>query len=81
MLVSLVDMKPGEKGTLKEIHGGLGVAKRIKTIGMRIGKEIKKERGHSRKGPQTIAVGTFKVAIGFGMASKIFIEVKRDGNK
>lgn len=81
MLVSLVDMKLGETGVIRKIEGGFNAAKRIQAIGIRVGKDMKKERGHLRKGPQTVVVDNFKVAIGFGMAAKIFVEVKRDGAK
>lgn len=78
MLISLVDMKPGESGVVREIEGGYGAAKRLRSMGIRTGKKIKKERGHSRKGPQAVSIDNFKIAIGFGMAAKIIVEVKRD---
>jgi len=77
MILSLVDMKPGEKGSVLEIEGGSEASRRIQNMGVRIGKEIQKERGSPRKGPQTVLVGRLKVAIGFGMASKIRIKVER----
>jgi len=76
MLVNLVDMRPGQTGIIRGIESGFGAAKRIRNMGIRTGKKIKKVAGHSRKGPQTVLVDRFKIAIGFGMAAKILIEVE-----
>jgi len=77
MLISLIDMKAGETGIVSDIQGGLGFTARIQSMGIRIGKEIKKTGAHFWRGPQTVVIDNFQVAIGFGMASKIFIEVER----
>jgi len=79
--VTLVDMKPGESGVVTGIEGGSNRTARIQGMGIRVGKRIKKEGAHLWRGPQTILVDKFKVAIGFGMASKIMVEVERDENK
>ena len=77
MIMNLVDMKRGESGVVTEIQGGAGATQRIQSMGIRIGKKIKKEEAHFWRGPQTILVDNFKIAIGYGMASKIMIEVQR----
>jgi len=77
MIVSLVEMKRGEAGVVTEIQGGTDATQRIQSMGIRIGKKVKKGEAHFWRGPQTILVDNFKVAIGFGMASKIMIEVER----
>lgn len=81
MLISLVDMEPGETGIVMNIHGGFGATKRIQSIGVRIGKRVKKVGVRFWRGPQTVLVDNFKVAIGFGMAAKIFVEVERSEDK
>lgn len=81
MLISLVDMKPGETGIVMRIDDGFSATKRIQSMGVRIGKKIKKLGAHFWRGPQTVLVDNFKVAIGFGMAAKIFIEVERSEDK
>lgn len=81
MLISLVDMEPGETGIVMNIHGGFGATRRIQSMGVRIGKKIKKLGTRSWRGPQTVLVDNFKIAIGFGMAAKIFIEVERSEDK
>ncbi|OGW75313.1 MAG: hypothetical protein A2Z72_08235 [Omnitrophica bacterium RBG_13_46_9] len=77
MVVSLADMKTGEVGVVTDIQGGSGAARKIQNIGITVGKKIKKTGAHFRRGPQTLSVDNFNVAIGFGMASKILVEVKR----
>jgi ferrous iron transport protein A len=78
MLINLTEMKTGESGVVREIEGGFWAAKRIQSMGIRVGKKIKKESGRSQKGPQTVVVDNFRLAIGFGMAEKILIEVERN---
>jgi Fe2+ transport system protein FeoA len=81
MVVNLVDMKSGETGVVVDLQGGSGFITRIQSMGIRIGKEIKKTGAHFWRGPQTVLVDNFKVAIGYGMATSIFIEVKRNEDK
>lgn len=81
MIISIVDMKPGEVGTITEIQGGQEATRRIQGMGIRIGKKIEKQGSHFWRGPQRVLVDSFKVAIGFGMAEKVFIKVERNGNK
>jgi ferrous iron transport protein A len=46
-------------------------------LGIRSGKRITKISSHFWRGPQTIEIDNLQVAIGFGMARKIFIEVNK----
>ena len=81
MLISLADMEPGETGIVVNIEGGYGATKRIQSMGVRIGKSVKKIGARFWRGPQSVLVDNFKVAIGYGMASKISVEVKRSEDK
>ena len=76
MVTSLTKMKLNEIGTVYSIGNGLGMAERIQNMGVRIDKKIKKIAGHHNRGPQTVLVGHFKIAIGFGMSEKIIVEVE-----
>lgn len=76
MLIKLTDMKRGNAGIVSDIGGGRDVSRRIQNMGMRLGKKIKKIEGHHKKGPQTVLITHFKIAIGFGMAEKIIIEIE-----
>lgn len=77
MVISLIEMKRGEAGIVTEIQGGMGATQRIRSMGIRIGKKIKKGEAHFWRGPQTVLVDNFRIAVGFGMASKIMVEVER----
>jgi len=77
MVVDLTQMKPDETGIIKELCGGCDFTKRVQGIGVRPGKRIRKVSSHFWRGPQTVEVDKMRVAIGWGMAKKIFIEVDR----
>lgn len=77
MLIDLTRLKHGETGIVSVIQGGGGFVQKITTIGVRPGKKIKKISSHFWGGPQTVEVDTVQVAIGYGMAKKIMVEVDR----
>jgi len=77
MIIDLTKMQQGETGIIEEIQAGLAALHRIPSIGLRPGKKIKKVSSHFLHGPQTVKVGHLQVAIGFGMAKKIFVRVER----
>ena len=77
MLVDLTQVKPGESGIIKELQGGAEFARKLQSIGIRQEKRLKKISSHFWRGPQTVEVDNVSVAIGWGMAKKIFIEVDR----
>lgn len=77
MLLDLTQIKPGESGVIMELRGGCDFTRRIQSMGMRPGKKMKKISSHFWRGPQTVEVDKMRIAIGFGMAKKIFIEVDR----
>lgn len=76
-LIDLTQMKPGESGIIEEIRGGHGLVTRIQGMGLRPGKCVIKVSNHFWRGPQTVAVGRLHIAIGFGMAKKIFIRIEK----
>jgi ferrous iron transport protein A len=76
MIVNLTQMQQGETGLLKEIQGGHGIIRKLQSMGVRPGKKITKVSSHFWHGPQTIAIDNIQVAIGYGIAKKIFIEIE-----
>ena len=72
---TLANMKNGQSGTVIEINGGSGMISRLEALGVRIGVRIIKKSGLFMKGPVIVDVGNTQVAIGYGMASKILVEV------
>jgi len=77
MVIDLTQLQPGETGTVKEIQGGHGIIRKLQSMGMRQGKKITKVSSHFWRGPQTIGVDNMQIAVGFGMAKRILVEVKR----
>ena len=74
---SLNDLRPDESGIITEIRGGQGMINRLNALGIRTGKRITKISSMLLHGPVTVRVDRSSVAIGFGMAAKIFIEVDK----
>lgn len=77
MTIDLTQLQPGETGIVEEMQGGHGFIKKLQSMGVRQGKRIVKVSSHFWRGPQTIEVDNIQIAIGFGMAKKIMVSVKR----
>ena len=75
MNVSLVEMKAGQSGIISLIQGGPGFTAKLNQIGLREGKRIKKISSIFKRGPVTINVDNFQVAVGYGKAIRIVVEV------
>ncbi|MDP8216703.1 MAG: FeoA family protein [Candidatus Kaelpia imicola] len=74
MIIDITDLKSKESGVIIEIKGGCGLIDRLQSMGIRIGKRVIKVSSHFWRGPQTIEIDNFKVAIGHGMAKKIRVD-------
>ena len=77
MQIDLTQMQTGESGLIIEIQGGHGLISKVQSMGLRPGKKITKISSHFWRGPQIIKVDNIEVAIGFGMAKRIFVQVER----
>ncbi|HPQ45113.1 MAG TPA: FeoA family protein [Syntrophales bacterium] len=77
MIKSLNELNPEESGIVYEIRGGHELSDRLNSLGIRTGKKITKVSSMLLHGPVTIQIDRTKVAIGFGMAAKILIEVDK----
>ncbi|MFC1714091.1 ferrous iron transport protein A [Candidatus Poribacteria bacterium] len=78
MRIALTDMKPGQSGVLVEILGGSGMIRRLDALGLRLCKQVRKVSSMLMRGPVVIEVDGFQVAIGYGMASRIMVEIKEE---
>ena len=74
-LVTLRQMQSGQSGNVVQIHGGHGLVNRLSALGIRPGKRITKVSSMLMRGPVTIQSGNTQVAVGFGMANKIIVEL------
>ncbi|UCD54584.1 MAG: ferrous iron transport protein A [Dehalococcoidia bacterium] len=68
-------MQPRQSGIVFQIQGGHGLINRLNALGIRPGQKIIKTGSTLMRGPVTIKVGSAQVAIGFGMADKIIVEL------
>ena len=77
MIIDLTKMKTGESGIIVELQGGHNFLSKVQAMGIRAGKKVTKISSHFWQGPQTIKVDNSRLAIGFGMARKIFVDIER----
>jgi len=72
---TLAGMQIGLSGVVVQIQGGHGLVNRLNALGIRPGKRITKLSSMLMRGPVTIEVDRAQVAIGFGMARRIIVEL------
>ena len=68
-------MGVGQTGTVVQVLGGWGMVRRLDAMGIRPGKKVTKVSSVLFRGPVTLRVDHSQVAIGFGMANRILVEV------
>lgn len=77
MQIDLTQLKAGEEATVIRVEGGYGAMRRIHSMGIREGKKVTKMSSHFWGGPQIVRVGHSRVAMGFGMARKVIVEIEK----
>ena len=75
--LTLADMKTGQTGTVVGVLGGHGLIQRLDALGIRPGKKVTKLSSTLFRGPVMLRVNNTQVAVGFGMARKIIVEVDK----
>ena len=73
--ITLAGMQIGQSGVVIRIQSGHGLVNRLNSLGIRPGKRITKVSSMIMRGPVTIEVDRAQVAIGFGMARRIIVEL------
>jgi len=71
---NLTQMKTGEKGRIVKIEGGSSLEKRLSSLGIGLGKHVLKMSAFVLRGPVAVRVGRTVIALGHGMAIKVFVE-------
>jgi ferrous iron transport protein A len=74
-LTTLARMQSGEGGVVVQLRGGRGMANRLSALGIMPGKRVTKVGSMFMHGPVTIVVDRVQVAIGFGMANKVIVNL------
>ncbi len=73
--IDLASVESGKSCEVVSIIGGFGLVHRLARLGIKIGVKIKKISGQPMRGPVIVEIGNSQVAIGFGMARKIFVKL------
>ncbi|MFP3898946.1 MAG: ferrous iron transport protein A [Dehalococcoidia bacterium] len=75
--LTLAEMRTGQTGTVVGVAGGHGFARRLDALGIRPGQRVTKLSAALFRGPIIVKVGSAQLAIGFGMARRIVVELNR----
>jgi len=74
LLLPLCFLRPGQKAVVRFIRGGMMAVKRLNDLGVTAGIQIELKSCAPLGGPVEIAVRGSSLAIGHGLALKIFVE-------
>jgi len=77
----VASMRPAQKGVVVSIQGGFGATQRLDAMGIRSGVALTKVAGHPFGGPVVVQAGAARIALGFGMAKKIIVEIEAQQEK
>ena len=73
--VPLTLLKAGQSGKVVQVQGGMGLANRLSALGIRPGKRVTKLSSMLMRGPITVQIDGTQLAMGFGMARRVIIEL------
>lgn len=76
-LVALSDLKEGQFGKVFFIRGGHNVLQRLLDMGLTPGTRISVVKAAPFEGPVEVAVRSSKLALGRGIASKVFVDMEK----
>ena len=71
--IALTDLAPGEEAVVESLQGGRGIQHRLRALGIGEGQRVRKLSAVGLGGPVILQVHRAQVAIGRGMARKIFV--------
>lgn len=72
-MTTLEQLESNQKATITDIKGGRGLIKRLESLNLRKGKQVRKISAAPFRGPVVIEVDGCQIALGRGMASKVFV--------
>ena len=71
---SLLELSANRKAIITRIGGGHGLQRKLRTLGIREGQEVKISSKQPFRGPLTIKVCGSQITLGRGIAGKILVE-------
>ena len=77
-ITNLVNIKPKVKGRVISLSGGRKFCEKLMAMGICTGAVISKVSSPFMKGPVIAKIGNTQIAIGYGMAGKIQLEVEEE---
>ncbi|MCL0057988.1 ferrous iron transport protein A [Dehalococcoidales bacterium] len=77
MDIQLLELGTGKAAVIKQIDGGYGLKRRLTSLGIRVGQTVRRVGSGPFNGPIVVEVDRARVAIGKGIAIKIFVEELR----
>lgn len=76
-IVSLTSLPEGAKGVIAHAIGGFGLIRRLAEMGLTPGVEVTLTKKCPFRGPVEVEVRGVALALGYGVASKIFVKPLR----
>ena len=73
--ITLARMQTGQSGIVVQVQGGHGMVNRLSALGIRPGKRVTKVSSGFMRGPVIVQVDRAQVAVGFGMANRVTVEL------
>lgn len=74
-MIPLSELNTGKAAIVRHVEGGPGFQRRLASLGIRTGKTVRKITSEPLRGPIIVEVDDARVAIGRGMAMKVFVVV------
>jgi Fe2+ or Zn2+ uptake regulation protein/Fe2+ transport system protein FeoA len=72
---TLAEIKKGIRARVRQVTGGMQAVKRLQALGIMPGKEITKLSEMPFHGPVVVSVEQTRMALGFGLAKKVIVEM------
>jgi ferrous iron transport protein A len=79
--IALTEIKDGQEATVSAIYGGKGMVERLTSMGIRPGKRITRFCSMYMHGPVTVRIDNVQLALGRGLADKIFVIPDKAGDE
>lgn len=73
-MTPLINLCEGQKGIIVKAYGGFGLVRRLAEMGLTPGVEVKLLRKCAFHGPLEVEVRGVALALGYGVASKVFVK-------
>lgn len=72
-MTPLLDLRPGDQGTVSAIHADTGLRQRLSALGFRIGRRVEVIRTGAFAGPLHVRLGTTDVILRRKQAAQIVV--------